>query len=75
MYDAEVELLNYHGQKMMLDHHAEIWEQSVLEDWDRWQTLVNEVMNIRVPLNAGNCLISRERVSISRRTLLHGVSK
>ena len=52
------ELLNYHDQKLMLDHHAEIWEQSVLEDWDRWRTLVNVVMNIRVPLNAGNFLNS-----------------
>jgi len=52
------ELLNYHDQKLMLDQHAEIREQSVLEDWDRWRTLVNEVMNNRVPLNAGNSLSS-----------------
>jgi len=52
------ELLNYHDQKVTLDHHVEIWKQSVLEDRERWQTLVNEVMNIRVPLSAGNFLSS-----------------
>jgi hypothetical protein len=36
---------------------------------------VNVVMNPRVPQNAGNFLISKELVSFSRRTLLHGVSK
>ena len=34
---------------------------------------MNAVMNLRVPQNAGNCLISWH-VSFSRRTLLHGVS-
>jgi hypothetical protein len=33
------------------------------------------VMNLRVPWNAGNFLISWEPVSLWRRTLLHGVSK
>jgi hypothetical protein len=37
----------------------------------RWRALVNAVMNIRVPWNAGNFLTSREPVSFSRRTLLH----
>jgi hypothetical protein len=41
---------------------------------DRWQTLVNAVMNLRVPQNAGNFLTGREPVSFSRRTLFHGVS-
>ena len=41
---------------------------------DRWHALVNAVMNLRVPYNAGNFLTSVELVSISRRTLLHGVS-
>ena len=36
---------------------------------------VNAVMNIRVPLNAGNFLTSREPVSFSGRNLLHGVRK
>ena len=28
------------------------------QDRDRWRTLVNTVMNLRVPLNAGNFLTS-----------------
>jgi hypothetical protein len=41
----------------------------------RWRKIVNAVMNIRVPLNVGNFLTSREPVSFSRRTLLHEVSE
>jgi len=41
---------------------------------DRWRTLVSAVMNLRVPLNAGNFLTSCKPVSFSRRTLHHGVS-
>jgi len=42
---------------------------------DRWWALVDSAMNLRVPPYAGNFLSSWKTVSISRRTLLHGVSK
>ena len=41
---------------------------------DRWQAFVNVVMNLQVPYNVGNFLTSGEPVSVSRRTLLCGVS-
>ncbi len=37
--------------------------------------LANAVMNVRIPLNAGNFWTSWKPVSISRRTVLHGVIK
>jgi len=62
-----------------LDLQKVIWTGmdwiDLAENSDRRRTLANAVMNIRVPLNAGNFLTSCKPVSFSRRALLYTVSK
>jgi len=45
------------------------------QERDRWRTLANAVMNLRVLKNAGNFLTSSKPVSFSRMTLFRRVSK
>ena len=47
----------------------------LVQDRDRWWTIVSAVVDLRVPWNAGNFLTSYKPVSFSGRTLHHGVSK
>jgi len=45
----------------------------VIKDRGHWWAPVNTTMNLRAPQNAGNFLTSKDTVSLSRITLLHGV--
>jgi hypothetical protein len=41
---------------------------------DKWFNILNMVINTRIPCSVGNFLTSLQTVSLSRRTLLYGVS-
>jgi CRISPR/Cas system-associated protein Cas7 (RAMP superfamily) len=45
------------------------------QDRHRWRELLDAVMNLRVPYNAGNFFTSCKPVSFLRRTVLYGVSR
>ena len=45
------------------------------QDRDMWRALVGTVRNLRVPKIRGISWLAAEQVSLSRRTLLHGVGK
>ena len=53
---------------------CEDWME-LAQDRDRWWALVSTVMNLQVPKMQGISWLAAEPVSLSRRTLLHGVSK
>jgi hypothetical protein len=46
----------------------------LVEDTDQWRTLLNTVMNFRVPQNVGKFLSGCTSGGFSRRAQLHGVS-
>jgi hypothetical protein len=44
------------------------------QDRGNWRAVLNTVMNIQVPINAGKLLRSCTRENLSRRAQVHGVS-
>jgi len=57
----------------------EKWYKSVVwihpaHDTGQWRALVNTVLKLRVPKNAENFMKSSATISLSRRTILYGVT-
>ena len=67
------------GGRTILKYIFKYWDEGMnltdlAQNRDKSRALVKAVLSLRVPLYAGNFLTSCETVSLSRRTLLHGVS-
>jgi hypothetical protein len=48
---------------------------NLAQDRDRWWALVNKLMKLQIPQNAGNFMTSFGTVNFSRRILSYRVSK
>jgi hypothetical protein len=46
----------------------------VAQGWDRWRALMNSVLNLRVPKNAGKLSSVQKTRDLSSSAQLHGVS-